>query len=122
MEFPESVAPHCSSPQSCWASNSLELDVAHRLRQPALRAVVVLETWDAVYMADTKVGSIHTVFESIEQQGQTMIQVSSHSKLELKRFGQSAVLQTRSHCHRDRTGRGPLIPHGNFSRPNSTYR
>ena len=25
-------------------------------------AVTLLETWDVVYMADTKVGSIHTVF------------------------------------------------------------
>ncbi len=63
--------------------------------QAASAAVKLKETWDAVYLADTKVGTVHTVFESIELQGQTMVKADSASKLEIRRADQVAVMQTR---------------------------
>lgn len=63
--------------------------------QPADQGVKLQETWDAVYMKDTKVGSAHTVFESIEKDGESLIRASNHLKLEIRRDNQIAKMQTR---------------------------
>ncbi|MFW6170808.1 MAG: transglutaminase-like domain-containing protein [Planctomycetota bacterium] len=59
------------------------------------KAVELRETWEAVYMADTKVGSIHTVFEAVQRNGDTMIKASSVQKLKIKRADQSVTMQSR---------------------------
>lgn len=59
------------------------------------QGVVVRETWEAVYMANTKVGSIHTVFEAVPRDGDTMIKASSVQKLNIKRADQNVAMETR---------------------------
>ncbi|MFO7901603.1 MAG: transglutaminase-like domain-containing protein [Planctomycetota bacterium] len=62
---------------------------------PTSKAAQLRETWEAVYMANTKVGSIHTVFETVQRNGDTMIKASSVQKLKIKRADQSVAMETR---------------------------
>lgn len=70
------------------------VEEAQAVLEPGSGAKSVLETWDAVFMADTKVGSIHTLFKHFERDGQPMVFAESLSQLEVRRFGQTATMQT----------------------------
>ena len=55
----------------------------------------LLETWDAVYMKDSKIGTIHTVLESVRHDNQTMIRGTSLQELKIPRAGEETRMQIR---------------------------
>ncbi len=58
-------------------------------------ALAPAETWDVVTMNGARVGSIHTVRERVESADRPLWRTTSTTRLEIKRFGQPTVQETR---------------------------
>ncbi len=52
-----------------------------------------LETWDAVFQRDSKIGFSHTVMEKVSRQGETLVKANSWMETEVVRFEQVAKSQ-----------------------------
>ncbi|MFV1964729.1 MAG: transglutaminase family protein, partial [Pirellulaceae bacterium] len=53
------------------------------------------ETWDVIFIADTKVGYAHTRYGRTEENGMPVEQISSDQRLTIQRFGQTVTMKTR---------------------------
>ncbi len=58
-------------------------------------AHTTLETWDAVYLGDSKIGYCHTVFATVDRNHETLVKVTSTLDTEIVRFKQ----RTKSSVH-----------------------
>lgn len=52
------------------------------------------ETWDAVFIGNTKIGWIHTAHMPPELSEETLVKITSRSTLKMPRYGQSIALET----------------------------
>jgi len=88
--------PKSAPATTSWEHSAAPAETAKSIwvPQPDSPSNQLEETWDAVFMGSTKVGSIHSVFESLRQDEQEMIKASSVSQIELSRFGQTTQMQT----------------------------
>lgn len=47
------------------------------------------ETWDAIFFGDSQVGFSHTRYETLERDGQPLVQITARSELTIQRFNQT---------------------------------
>lgn len=69
------------------------------------QAKPILETWDAAYLGDAKIGYLHTTTRQIERDGKKLFRTSQELRLTLKRYKQIGEIRMESGTEEDTEGK-----------------
>ena len=83
----------------------LALWLAHSPIQASGQPVQTEESWEAVFISDTKVGYAHTVVRPVTEDGQSLVHVQIESVMTIKRFGQTIEMTSEFNSYETLAGK-----------------